>query len=261
MAKTTKKTVRASKVASSAASTVGATEGTKTAVAAATSKTATTPKVAPSSTVTATSPIADRVTQALAYIQMASSILALNAPALTTKQRRALGTMRKGGEKFIPQLAQIAQQWSVQIRTQPIAAMTSATELASALQPLTPVLAGLMQEIQDTGAQAQGSSWSTASALYAVLKRMSRKDPKLKAQLAPVAQFFAARRPVTTEATTATTAKPGKEARRKEKEVTAAEELVAETNGAAAAPAGNGASGASGASTAPVVAAASVPHA
>ena len=79
-----------------------------------------TPTVVPPATVTTASPIADRVAQAIAYIQLATAVLALDAPALTTKQRRALGTVKKGGEKFIPQIGQLAQQWSVQIRTQPI---------------------------------------------------------------------------------------------------------------------------------------------
>jgi hypothetical protein len=206
-------------------------------------------KVVAPAQVTPASPIADRVKQATTYVQMAVAILALNAPALTASQRKSLGTMKKGGEKFIPQLAQIAQEWAVQIRTQPTAAMTSAIELATALQPLLPILAGMVREIQDVSAEANGTSWSTASALYAVLKRMSRKDPKLKAQLAPVAEFFAYRRPVATEASAVTTAKPGKTARRKAKEVEAAQALVAEV-APAPAPQPASAAGATGATTA-----------
>jgi hypothetical protein len=145
-------------------------------------------------TTTATS-LAARVSQAMALIQQAVATLDLNAPALTAQQRKRMSKLRKGGEKFIPQLAQMAQTWSVQIRTQPTAAMTSAMQTANDLQPLIQVLTGFLQEVQDTSFQAEGDSWSTASALYSVLKRMSRKDPKLSAQLAPAAEYFAFRRP------------------------------------------------------------------
>jgi hypothetical protein len=227
---TTTKKVRGSKVAAGvvAEPTAASAETGKEVLAiATTSEPAAAPAAPPvTAPVTAASPLADRVTQAIAYIRMAVAILALNAPALTTKQRKALQRIRKGGDKFIPQITDLAQQWSVQIRTQPIDAMTSAVALATALQPLLPVLAGFVQEVQDTDAQAQGTSWSTATALYSVLKRMSRKDPKLAAQLAPVAEFFAYRRPVTAEKPAA--AKPGKESRRDAKKVAAAEEVVAE---------------------------------
>ena len=112
--------------------------------------------------------------------------------------------------------------------------MTSSLQLATALQPLATTLTGFLQEVDDTGAQAQGASWSTASALYSLLKRMSRKDPKLKAQLEPVQEFFAYRRPVATDKTAAP--KAGKESRRDAKKVAAAEEVVAANGGAAASP-------------------------
>jgi hypothetical protein len=200
--------------------------------------TGTTP--APSPAVTTASPFADRVTQAIAYIKEAVAILALNPPALTAAQRKGMAKLRKGGDKIIPQVAQIAQQWSVQIRTQPTAAMTSAALLASQLQPLLTVLAGFLQEAQDTGYQAQSDAWSTASALYAVLKRMSKKDPKLAAQLAPAAEFFQYRHPVVKEQ--AKKKKNGTEAKRSAKELSQAEAIVAEqpaTPEPAAAPATN----------------------
>jgi len=134
-------------------------------------------------TTTATS-LAARVSQAMALIQQAVATLDVNAPALTAQQRKRMS-----------KLAQMAQTWSVQIRTQPTAAMTSAMQTANDLQPLIQVLTGFLQEVQDTSFQAEGDSWSTASALYSVLKRMSRKDPKLSAQLAPAAEYFAFRRP------------------------------------------------------------------
>jgi hypothetical protein len=190
------------------------------------------PVVAAAAAVTTASPLADRVAQAIVLIKAAIALLALNAPALTAAQRKSMEKLRKGGDRYIPQLAQIATSFSVQIRTQPTATMLSAIQLATELQPLITTLAGFLQEVQDTGFQAQSDSWSTATTLYSVLKRMSRKDPSLKTQLAPVSTFFAFRRPVTTAKPAA--AKPGKESRRDAKEVAKAEEVVAEK----AAPAG-----------------------
>jgi hypothetical protein len=156
------------------------------------------PAAAPvTASVTTASPLAERVAQAMVYIKMAIAILALDAPALTVAERRGFAKLRKGGEKFIPQIAAIATSWLVQIRTQPTAAMLAATQTAATLEPLATLLAGFVQEIQDTGLQANSVSWGTASALYSVLKRMSRKDPTLKTQLAPVADFFKYRNPAT----------------------------------------------------------------
>ncbi len=188
---------------------------------------------AASAAVTASSPMADRVTQAMSYVKMAMAILALNPPALTVAQRRRMAKLRKGGGDIMPLLARLATEWSVEIRTQPTAAMTAAMQLASELDPLVTTLSGATQETQDTSFQAESDAWATASALYSVLKRMSKKDPKLAAQLAPAVDFFKFRRPVAS-GQPATPAKPGKEAKRKAKEVAQAEEVVAHAGEASA---------------------------
>jgi hypothetical protein len=177
--------------------------------------------------VTAASPLVDRVAHVVALLQEASDVLALTAPALTAAQRMGMNKLRKGGEKFIPEIAQIAQTWNVQIRTQPTAAMTSAIQLATTLTPVISALVGFLRETEDVGSEAEGEAWSTASALYAVLKRMSKKDPKLKAQLAPMAAFFAYRHPVVAKAAADERKKTGKESRRSAKVAAAAETLVA----------------------------------
>ncbi len=182
--------------------------------------------VAATSPVTKASPLADRVAHGVALIQEAIDLLALKAPALTAAQRKGMNKLRKGGDKWIPEIAQIAQTWEVQLRTQPTAAMTSAIALATTLQPIIGLLVGFLQETQDVGFQAESESWSTAVALYSVLKRMSKKDPKLKAQLAPMTEFFAYRHPVVAAAAAA--AKPTKTSRRKAKVVAEAEAIVAE---------------------------------
>ncbi|HEY2514586.1 MAG TPA: hypothetical protein VGI39_27165 [Polyangiaceae bacterium] len=191
--------------------------------------------VTPSNVGTAPEPLPERVDKATVLMKQAIALLALDAPAITANERKGMYRLRKGGEKHIPQLAQIAADWQVTIRTQPTADMLAANAVASALRPFLTLLAGLVQEVQDTVFVSDSESWATASALYAVLKRMSKKDPKLAAQLAPVAEFFAFRRPVADPAAP----KPvtnGKESRRKKKEVAAAEALVAEQGGTAAAP-------------------------
>jgi hypothetical protein len=211
---------------------------------------------AATTTVTKASPLSDRVAQALSLIQEAADLLALQAPALTATQRKGMNRVRKGGDKLIPQLAQIAQTWSVQIRTQPTAAMTSAMQLATTLQPLIGVLVGFLQETQDVEFQAESDSWSTAIALYSVMKRMSKKDPKLKAQLAPMAEFFKYRHPLVA-ATTAAAKEgkpPTKTARRDAKALANAEAMVAENAAAtAAATPATPATAANGATATPAV--------
>ena len=79
----------------------------------------------------------------------------------------------------------MAGQWGVSVRTQPTAAMVADMQTVTALQPLLTALMGWIQEIQDVTAVANGDAWTTASTLYSLLKRMSAKDPKLAAQIAP----------------------------------------------------------------------------
>jgi hypothetical protein len=68
------------------------------------------------------------------------------------------------------------------------------------LQPLLGQLQGRVREIQDACAVANGQAWGTATALYSLLKRASRADPRLAAQLAPMVEFFAFRHPAVKEA-------------------------------------------------------------
>ncbi len=136
-----------------------------------------------------------------------------------------LAKLRKGGEKYVPQLANLAGQWGISVRTQPTGDMVTNAQTVTALQPLLSALLGWVQEIQDVTAVANGDTWTTASTLYSLLKRMSVKDPKLAAQIAPVAQFFKPK-PATNKGDQPK--KPGPEAKRKAKEVAAAETLVAE---------------------------------
>ena len=190
----------------------------------------------PANVGTAPAPLPDRVDQATKLMNQAMGILDLNAPALTAKERKGMYRLRKGGDKHIPQLAQIAADWQVSIRTQPTDAMLAANQVSNTLRPLLTLLAGLVQEVQDSVFASDSESWATASALYAVLKRMSKKDPKLQAQLAPIAEFFSFRRPVTDPAAPKPV-KAGKTSRRKKKEVAAAEALVNEQGTPATPPA------------------------
>ena len=179
----------------------------------------------PLTTATTAGPLASRVSQAIGYFKMGIALLALTPPPLTPADRKRMAKLRKGGDKLIPQIAQIAQTWEVKLRTQPTEAMTSGLQMAADLSPLVTLLTGFLQEVQDTGGKAAGDSWATASALYAVLKRMSHKDPTLKTQLAPVTEFFAYRHPVVTGAKAA--AAPSKTSRRKAKTLAQAEKIVA----------------------------------
>ncbi|HEY2512982.1 MAG TPA: hypothetical protein VGI39_19075 [Polyangiaceae bacterium] len=203
---------------------------TKTAQASHATQTEATP-VSPSNVAQAPAPLSHRVDRATALMKEAIAVLALDAPALTANERKGMGKLRKGGEKHMPQLAQLATDWQVTIRTQPTAAMLEANKTATTLRPLLTLLAGLVREVQDTVFVSDSESWATASALYALLKRMSKKDPKLQAQLAPIADFFSFRRPVADPAAPKPV-KAGKESRRKQKAVAAAEALVAEQGAA-----------------------------
>jgi hypothetical protein len=144
--------------------------------------------------------IKTRVANAVTVLQQLVVDLGLPEPKpLTANQRKQVTRSRKGSEKVIPTLATLAGKYGIEIAQQPTAAMSSAAELAAQLDPLQKQLVALTTLVSENASNAASDSWSTATTLYSVLKRISKRDVKLQKQLAPAAEFFAYRHPLVRE--------------------------------------------------------------
>ena len=140
--------------------------------------------------------VTTRVTNAVEALKQLATDLGLPKPApLTANQRRQVTRSRKGAEMVIPTLATLAKEYGVTLPQQSTEEMLSNAELAAQLDPLLKQLVSFLATVTENQANAKSASWSTATTLYSVLKRMSHRSVELGKQIAPVAEFFAYRHP------------------------------------------------------------------
>jgi hypothetical protein len=116
-----------------------------------------------------------------------------NPPALTAADIKRATKLRKGGEKFIPTIAALADQFGLTIASHPTDAMVAKMNQASSLAPLHKKLVAATKQVGDAIFQAQSESWDSAAVHYATLRRLAVKDGDVAKTLAPVTQFFAQR--------------------------------------------------------------------
>jgi hypothetical protein len=159
-------------------------------------------------------PLPTRVTGALALVNQATATLAVTATALTAAQVKASTKFRKGGETQIPLLANLSASYGVEVPSRPTADMEAHLAEATALAPLLLVVSRLLAVLESATFQARSEAWATATTLYQMLRKASVRQPALKAELAPLKEFFAYRHPLVTETAPATQVQLAKEATR-----------------------------------------------
>jgi hypothetical protein len=182
-----------------------------------------------------------------AYVQQAVAALdaievALGAnPPLSGSQKLHAAKLRKGGEKAIGQIGSLATQHQLAPPALPSSVMVAQLERAQLLRPLAARLAAFTKHVDDLVFTAQGTSWSMALQLYALLQRRAIVDSELAAALQPVADLFAYRHP-STKAPVGSPTKPQRRAVAEAKRVlgTVAGGRLANESG----PAGSGSAGA-----------------
>jgi hypothetical protein len=114
--------------------------------------------------------------------------------ALTALDKKRTAKARKGSERYVPQLIALAKQHGVSLASVPLEGIASEAAEAQALVPLQKQMDRLNKRVGTRVFTAQSSSWSGATKLYAVLKRLSKDDGELAAGLQAVEQFFSHRR-------------------------------------------------------------------
>jgi hypothetical protein len=150
--------------------------------------TASTPASAPTS-------FADRVTAAVAAIAQARSLLGLDGDVLSRTEISRAVKFKKGGEQFIPTLANLSAQYGVEVPSRPTADMTASMQRATELEPARAAISALSTIVDGAYFNSRSGTWATATSLYSMLKKGSKRDPKLAAALSPLQEYFASRHP------------------------------------------------------------------
>ena len=118
-----------------------------------------------------------------------------NDPALTPAQKRHALKFRKGGDKIIGQIGNLAQQQQLDSAGLNVADMVATLGKAHALQPLSDRVAAFAKHIDDVIFKAESDSLAMGQQFYALLQRRALTDGELTTAMAPVVTYFA-RKPV-----------------------------------------------------------------
>jgi hypothetical protein len=165
----------------------------------------TTPAAAPAATPPAASPPAAPATDPNAaleqYVQQTVTQLDTvevglgNDPALTPAQKLHALKFRKGGDKIISQIGNLAQQQQLESPALNVSDMMTTLGKAQALQPLSDRVAAFAKHVDDVVFKAESDSLAMAQQFYALLQRRALTDNELATAMAPVVTYFA-RKPV-----------------------------------------------------------------
>jgi hypothetical protein len=159
-------------------------------------------------------PLQSRVTGAIALVNQAMVMLALVAPPLSPAQVKAATKFRKGGEAQIPALAEMSGVYGVEVPSRPTADMEVNVATAQTLAPLVTLITRFLTLVESASFQVRSEAWATASTLYQMLRKASVRQPALKADLAPLEEFFSYRHPLVKETAAVSAAKEAKQAKR-----------------------------------------------
>ena len=118
-----------------------------------------------------------------------------NDPALTPAQKRHALKFRKGGDKIISQIGNLAHQQQLDSAGLNVADMVATLGKAHALQPLSDRVAAFAKHIDDVIFKAESDSLAMGQQFYALLQRRALTDGELTTAMAPVVTYFA-RKPV-----------------------------------------------------------------
>ena len=133
----------------------------------------------------------------LAYVQQTVAALdtvevGLGAdPALTPALKRHVLKFRRGGDKIIGQIGNLAQQEQLDSPGLNVADMLSTLGKAQALQPLSDRVAAFAKHIDDVIFKSETDALAMGQQFYALLQRRALTDGELATAMVPVVTYFA----------------------------------------------------------------------
>jgi hypothetical protein len=157
---------------------------------------------------------AENVADAAKLVDQAIAAINPGTPAMTVTDRRRTVKVRKGGEKYIPLLVEIATTYGISPPDGSVDEMTTQLAVVQLLVPLLRRAQVLLKLLEDTNLGANSAMWGTATYIYGAAKHMARRDGNVALALQPIEEFFANGPRNTTKAkkgaiTTTTSATPG----------------------------------------------------
>jgi hypothetical protein len=153
----------------------------------------------PQGTASASSPSAVGASEVKSLL---ASLTAIAGPplALTGKQRQRAVRLRKGGEKVIPTITTLSDQYGLTVPSFPTSAIKANVAQASNLVAVHKQLVIATKQVADAIFKADSQSWEGATVHYSVLKRLAKTNGDIAAALAPVSEFFAKKTPAVVKA-------------------------------------------------------------
>jgi len=142
-------------------------------------------------------------------------------PTLTPDEKRRSARARKGSDRVIQVLAQLAKTHGLDSPSLNSTEMLDRLETATRLAPTIARLTKVLKQMSDAQFVAQNDAWAMGRQLYSLLQTRSATDGALAGALQPVTDFFAYRHESALES------KPTKLQTRMNAKLRAAERLVA----------------------------------
>jgi hypothetical protein len=127
------------------------------------------------------------------FLDHVEASLGPQPPQLTGAQKRRAAKPRKGAEKMLVSLAPIVQQHGLDSASLNAEEMLERLSDAEALAPLQARLLKILKRVEDELFTAQGDAWEMGLQLYTLLKRRSRTDGQVAANIEPIRSLFAYR--------------------------------------------------------------------
>ena len=124
---------------------------------------------------------------------------------LSPLERRRSAKARRGGHQVVPLIAAVATKYGITAPAMSGDALSASLARVQALDPLLSASAESHATIFDAHFQASNEMWTSARALYRMLKTVGHTNPSIATELKPVEEWFRVQRSVKKQAENTTT--------------------------------------------------------
>jgi hypothetical protein len=136
-------------------------------------------------------PAATPVDTCLSHVEQAVAAIDAGSAPLSTKEKKRMLKLRKGGEKFIPQIAALCNANGLELPSHPLDAMVAAVATAQSYAAVHERTTVLLKMIEDNVLRAHSEAWQTATLMYSMLCPIAKRDANVAETLAPIKAFLA----------------------------------------------------------------------
>jgi len=113
-----------------------------------------------------------------------------NTVRLTSVERKRMVKLKRGAHQVIPQIAQIAKAYAVEVPGSSIDEMLTTIQQAQSLEPLLNAVRDFHKTLLDEYLRTQSAAWKTAIATYGMLRSASAANQSIHTELESVQKWF-----------------------------------------------------------------------